>query len=232
MKTCVLMVVMGLSLFAVPAFAQQKTVTGNVTSEQGSPLAGVSVVVKGTTTGTLTGNEGNYSIRVTVGQVLHFRLIGNAPEERAVGAEDVINVQLRRVATQLGEVVVTALGQTMEQRALGTAQQTVQGSDISQTQRENFVNALQGRVSGVEVTSSSGVPGASSSITIRGISSISSSNQPLMIIDGLPMDNKTLNTGVLASDRRVRRPRSAIVGSTSPTGLLTSILRTSRRSSC
>ena len=200
MKKCVLMVVMGLSLSAASAFAQQKTVTGTVTSDQGTSLAGVSVVIKGTPLGTLTGNEGKYSIRVAVGQVLQFRLIGNAPEERTVGAEDVINVSLRRVATQLGEVVVTALGQTMEQRALGTAQQTVQGSDIAQTQRENFINALQGRVAGVEVVTSSGVPGASSSITIRGISSISSSNQPLMIIDGLPIDNKTLNTGVLASD--------------------------------
>ncbi len=200
MKKIVLLVSMGLTLFAAPALAQQKTVTGRVTAEQGGPLAGVSVVIRGTRTGTLTNNDGNYSIRADVGQVLQYRLLGNAPEERTVGADDVINVQLRRVATQLGEVVVTALGQTMEQRALGTAQQTVEGAAIAQTQRENFVNALQGRVAGVEVTSSSGVPGASSSITIRGISSISSSNQPLMIIDGLPLDNKTMNTGVLASD--------------------------------
>ncbi len=201
MKTRFVMVLMGLFLLTAQAVAQVKTVTGTVTSEQGGTLAGVSVVIKGTTTGTTTSDAGTYSVRVAVGQVLQFRLIGNAPEERTVGADDVINVQLRRVATQLGEVVVTALGQTMEQRALGTAQQTVQGQDIAQTQRENFINALQGRVAGVEVVSSSGVPGASSSITIRGISSISSSNQPLMIIDGLPMDNKTLNTGVLASDQ-------------------------------
>jgi TonB-linked SusC/RagA family outer membrane protein len=115
-------------------------------------------------------------------------------------SEEVINVQLRRVATQLDAVVVTALGQETEQRSLGTATQTVDGQQIAETQRENFVNALQGRVAGVEVVSSSGVPGASSSITIRGVSSISSSNQPLIILDGLPLDNKTLNTGVLASD--------------------------------
>jgi TonB-linked SusC/RagA family outer membrane protein len=201
MKTRFVMVLVGLFLCSAQAIAQVKTVTGTVTSEQGGPLAGVSVVVKGTTQGTVTSDQGTYSLRVAQGQVLQYRLIGNAPEERTVGADDVINVALRRVATQLGEVVVTALGQTMEQRALGTAQQTVQGEDIAQTQRENFVNALQGRVAGVEVVTSSGVPGASSSITIRGVSSISSSNQPLMIIDGLPMDNKTLNTGVLASDQ-------------------------------
>ncbi len=158
------------------------------------------MVIKGTTVGTLTRVDGTYSLRASVGQVLQFRFIGTAPEERTVGAADVINVTLRRVATQLDAMVVTALGQTAQLRTLGTAQQTVDGAAISETQRQNFVNALQGRVAGVEVTSSSGVPGASSSITIRGVSSISSSNQPLMIVDGLPLDNKTLNTGVLASD--------------------------------
>src|SRR5687767_3962076 len=197
----VLMAVMGIALFTAPALAQEpKTVTGTVTSEQGTPMAGVSVVIKGTSRGTSTNSDGNYSVRAAEGDILVYRLIGNAPEERTVGADNVINVQLRRVATQLDEVVVTALGQTTAQRALGTAQQSVQGADIANTQRTNFINALQGRVAGVEVISTSGVPGSSSSITIRGVSSISSSNQPLMIIDGLPMDNKTLNTGVLASD--------------------------------
>ena len=201
MKTRVLTAVMGLFLFAAQAFAQQRTVTGRVTDEQSAPLAGVSVVIKGTTAGTLTNGSGNYSLRVATGQVLQFRFIGTLPVERTVGTESVIDVQLRRTATTLNTVVVTALGQTTAQRALGTAQQTVQGPEIANTQRESFVNALQGRVAGVNVVSSSGVPGASSSITIRGVSSISSSNQPLMIVDGLPIDNKTLNTSALPSDR-------------------------------
>ncbi|MEJ7760773.1 MAG: SusC/RagA family TonB-linked outer membrane protein [Gemmatimonadaceae bacterium] len=202
MKKHFVMVLMGLALFAGQVSAQQATVTGKVTTEQGAPFAGVAVIVKGTRTGTTSNSEGNYSIRAAAGEVLQFRYIGTAPEERTVGAgaTNVINVRLRRVAASLDAVVVTALGATATQRSLGTAQQAVQGAEIAETQRENFVNALQGRVAGVEVTSSSGVPGASSSITIRGVSSISSSNQPLMIIDGLPMDNKTLNTGVLASD--------------------------------
>ncbi|GAC1516293.1 MAG: SusC/RagA family TonB-linked outer membrane protein [Gemmatimonadaceae bacterium] len=200
MKKSVLLMVMGLVVGTAQAGAQQTTITGKVTDEQGSPLPGVSVVVKGTGTGTLTNSQGSYVIRAEVAQVLQFRFIGTAPVERTVGGDNVINVQLRRVPRALDAVVVTALGQTAEQRSLGTAQQSVQGVEIAQTQRENFVNALQGRVAGVEVTSSSGVPGASSSITIRGVSSISGSNQPLMIIDGLPMDNKTLNTNVLASD--------------------------------
>lgn len=200
MKKRVLMVLMGIFLCSTQAFAQQKIVTGKVTGEDGTPLASVSVVVKGTNIGTATNAQGNYSIRASVGQVLRYRLIGTAAEERTVGDENVINVQLRRVATSLEAVVVTSLGETAAKRTLGTAQQTVQGSDISATLRTNFVNALQGRVAGVDVTSTSGVPGASSLITIRGVSSISSSNQPLMIVDGLPIDNKTTNTANLASD--------------------------------
>ncbi len=200
MKKRVLMLVVGLLLSAAPAFAQQNTVTGKVTDEQGVPLVSVSVIIKGTTLGTATSDAGDYSIRVAPGQVLQFRRIGAIPVERTVGTDNTINVQLQRTVTSLNTVVVTALGESATQRSLGTAQQTVAGSAVAQTQRENFVNALQGRVAGVQVVSSSGVPGASSSITIRGVSSISSSNQPLMIIDGLPMDNKTLNTAVLAAD--------------------------------
>jgi TonB-linked SusC/RagA family outer membrane protein len=200
MKKRVLMVLMGTFILAANAFAQQRTVSGKVTNEQGAPLTDVQIGIKGTPTVTLSNSDGKYSIRATDGQVLQYRLIGNLAEERTVGAGNIINVQLKKVANNLDAVVITALGQATTQRALGTSQQTVDGSAIAQTQRENFVNALQGRVAGVDVTSSSGVPGSSSSITIRGVSSISSSNQPLMIVDGLPLDNKTLNTGALASD--------------------------------
>jgi TonB-linked SusC/RagA family outer membrane protein len=194
-------VALGLLLIASQAVAQQRTIAGKVTSEQGAPLSGVAVAVKGTNTATSTNNQGDYAIAAQAGQVLQFRLIGTGLVERTVGTDDVVNVQLRRVALDLDAVVVTALGETAMQRSLGTAQQTVGGGEIAQTQRENFFNALSGRVAGVDVTSTSGVPGASSSIVIRGVSSISSSNQPLIIVDGLPMDNRTLNTGVLASDR-------------------------------
>ncbi len=195
----VLMALLGAVLLAPPVLAQEQVITGRVTRD-GAPLSGVSVLVRGTDRLTQTSNAGDYSIRAARGEVLQFRLIGYLPQERTVGDVTTINVSLERAATNLNEVVVTALGQTAVTRSLGTAQQTVVGRDIAATGRENFVNALQGRVAGVEVTSSSGVPGASASITIRGVSSISSSNQPLMIIDGLPMDNKTLNTNVLASD--------------------------------
>ncbi len=194
-------VLVGTCLLASQALAQQeRTITGKVTRDVGVPLSGVSVIVKGTSTATQSNNNGDYTIRAASGAVLQFRIIGYTPQERTVGSGNVINVSLEKNAANLDAVVVTALGQQTVQRSLGTSQQTVVGADVAATGRENFVNGLQGRVAGVEVTSSSGVPGASSSITIRGVSSISSSNQPLMIIDGLPLDNKTLNTGVLASD--------------------------------
>ncbi len=200
MKTRWVSALIGLALCAPPLLAQQKTVTGTVTSDQGSPLAGVQVFLKNTTVGMITGAGGAFSLRAEPSQILVFRLIGYASEERPIGAANVVDVQLRRVATMLDAIVVTTLGQTTAQRSLGFSQQMVAGAEVAQTHRENFVNALQGRIAGVEVTSTSGVPGASSSITIRGVSSISSSNQPLMIVDGLPLDNKTLMTGVLASD--------------------------------
>lgn len=200
MKLRVLTSLLGLVLLAAPLAAQQRTVTGRVTGEQGSPLTGVAVLIKGTQLGTQTGPNGQYSIRAETGQVLQYRLIGHAMQERTLGAESVVDVTLRRVAVNLDAMVVTALGQESQQRSLAVSTQTVAGPELAQTGRDNFINALQGRVAGVEVTSSSGIPGASSSITIRGVSSISSSNQPLMIIDGLPLDNKTFNTNVMASD--------------------------------
>src|SRR5947208_10308527 len=167
MKKSVVMVLVGLSLVAPHAVAQQKTVTGKVTSEQGAPLSGVSVVIKGTTRSTATNAAGNYTIAAAVGQVLQFRFIGTGLVERPVGDDSVIDVQLRRVALDLDAVVVTALGEATERRARGTAQQTIRGADIAQTQRENFVNALQGRIAGVDVTSPSAVPGASPYIPLR-----------------------------------------------------------------
>ena len=183
------------------------TIRGRITdATNGSPLVGVQVRIENTKAATQSGADGTYTITgVPAGpQFINTRRVGYSPERRAVTISAALaatqNFALHATATTLNEVVVTALGETTAQRSLGTAQQTVKGADIAQTQRENFVNGLQGRVAGVQVVSTSGVPGASSSITIRGVSSISGSNQPLMIIDGLPMDNKTLNTGVLASD--------------------------------
>nr|MBA3727360.1 TonB-dependent receptor [Armatimonadota bacterium] len=201
---------LALALLALPALAVGQgagIIRGRISdAATGAPLVGVQVRVEGTTLGAQTAADGTYTITGAPAgsRALSTRRLGYGPQRAAVtipASGDVTqDFALGKVAATLNEVVVTALGQTAQQRSLGTAQQSVRGEAIAETQRENFVNALQGRVAGVDVTSTSGVPGASSSITIRGISSISSSNQPLMIVDGLPMDNRTLNTGVLASD--------------------------------
>ncbi|HZJ01099.1 MAG TPA: SusC/RagA family TonB-linked outer membrane protein [Gemmatimonadaceae bacterium] len=201
---------LALAVFACPSLSIAQgtgSIRGRVTdATSGGPLAAVQISIEGTRAGAQSGSDGNYSINgiPTGPQTLVVRRVGYSlqriPITVGAGVASVQNIALKAVPTTLNEVTVTALGETIAQRSLGTAQQAVKGSAIAETQRENFVNALQGRVAGVQVVSSSGVPGASSSITIRGISSISGSNQPLMIIDGLPMDNKTLNTGVLASD--------------------------------
>jgi TonB-linked SusC/RagA family outer membrane protein len=165
------------------------------------PLSGGQVTLVGTTRGVLSNASGEFLLPgVPAGEHrIRVQYLGYSTSEQTVRvvAEQTarVDVQLSQTAISLDAVVVTALGQTAAKRELGTSQQTIRGTDIAQTQRENFVNALQGRIAGVEVLSTSGVPGASSSITIRGVSSISGSNQPLLVIDGLPVDNKTLNTG-------------------------------------
>ncbi|CAN5876237.1 SusC/RagA family TonB-linked outer membrane protein [soil metagenome] len=164
------------------------------------PLPGTQVTLVGTSRSVPTNASGEFLIPgVPAGQHrIRAEFIGYATGEQTVrvGAGQTVRVDFRldETAISLEAVVVTALGQTAAKRELGTAQQTIRGTEIAQTQRENFVNALQGRIAGVEVVSTSGVPGASTSITIRGISSVSGSSQPLIIVDGLPLDNKTLNT--------------------------------------
>lgn len=199
MKKKLLFFLLVTSLCIGHLFAQELVISGKITSSDG-PLPGVSVKVKNTNTAVMSTGDGTYQIKANRGNVLVFSFIGMISKEVTVGNSNSINVYLESDAKSLNEVVVTALGQTVKQRSLGTSQQAVKGVEIAQTQRENFVNALQGRIAGVEVTSSSGVPGASSSITIRGVSSISGSNQPLMIVDGLPIDNKTLNTSAFFSE--------------------------------
>ncbi|WEK19512.1 MAG: SusC/RagA family TonB-linked outer membrane protein [Candidatus Pedobacter colombiensis] len=200
MKEKLLLLIIGSFLLFAQSFAQQKTIRGKVLDEDRLPMPGVSVRIKGAMVSTQTGSDGLYSIKVSPGQILVFSFIGALTQEKVVGKEDLIDVLLRTDANQLSEVTVTgALGIQVQKRSQGSAIQTISGAEVAQTQRENFINSLQGRIAGVDVVNSSGTPGASSQITIRGISSVSSSNQPLMVVDGMPMDNNTFNTGALAT---------------------------------
>ena len=201
MKKKLLMLFLGMFLLAIQVMAQQITVTGKVKSaDDGLPIPGATVKIKGLPATTQTGTDGVYSIKASAGQTIEFTYIGYLKTEKLVGSEHVIDVTLKVDAKQLSEVVVTgALGIKSTKREQGSAIQSVGGAEIAQTQRENFINSLQGRIAGVDVITTSGTPGASSQILIRGISSVSSNNQPLMVIDGVPLDNSSLNSNEFAS---------------------------------
>ncbi len=169
--------------------AQGVQVTGNVTSaEDGSPLPGVSVVVQGTTIGAVTDFEGNYSITVPEASAnLMFSFVGMISQAVPLAGQSVIDVVLEPSSTELDEVVVTALGMTRTEKSLGYNVQSVDAEEISKSNTSDIVNAISGRTAGVTVTSSSGSPGASTYMTIRGAASITGNNQPLFIIDGMPI---------------------------------------------
>lgn len=173
------------------ANAQQKTITGKVTSsEDGSTVPGVSVAVKGTTLGTITNINGEYSLSVPAdATTLVFSFVGMTSKEVEIGTLTNIDVSMVPGVFNVDEVVVTALGISREKKSLGYAVQDVKGDDITKAKETNVVNSLQGKVAGAQVTNSSGAVGASSRIVLRGVSSLKGDNQPLFIIDGVPLAN-------------------------------------------
>jgi TonB-linked SusC/RagA family outer membrane protein len=182
--------------------AQERTITGKVTgADDGLELPGVSILVKGSNKGTVTDNQGKYSISVVEGNVLLFSTVGMSPQEITVGAQSVIDVVMQTSATALDQVVVTALGVSQESRTLAYSVAQVKGDEIAETQRNNFLMSLQGRVPGLNMTPTSGTPGASTSIILRGANSIGGNNSPLYVIDGLPVDNRTFSQGGLVTDQ-------------------------------
>ena len=178
------------ALLALPGWAQTPgTVAGIVTSATDqTPLPGVTVLVKGTTTGSTTSADGRYAVPAAPGAVLVFSFIGYAPQERTVGSGS-LDVVLKESTTGLDEVVVTAYNIAQDKRTLVTAVQEVKSKDIIDSRQTNVVNALQGKIAGVNITSSGGAPGEGASIVIRGGTSLDGNNQPLFVIDGMIMDN-------------------------------------------
>lgn len=194
MKKKLLMLWVGVFLLSLQVLAQQKTITGKITSsEDGLPIPGATVKVKGTSTATQANTSGVYSIKANNGDVLQFGYLGMVTKEQTVGASTTINISLNPDTKALNEVVVTAFGIERQKRALGYDSQAVKGEEIAATQRDNFINALQGRVAGVTVTPTNGVPGASSQIIIRGAVSLDGDNQPLFVVDGVPISNNTFS---------------------------------------
>jgi TonB-linked SusC/RagA family outer membrane protein len=173
--------------------AQERIVAGKVTSAtDGGALPGVNVTVKGAAGGTITDVQGQYSISVPQSDaILVFSFVGTQSQEIEVGNKNVINVAMRDDIKQLNEVVVTALGIEKEKRGLGYAVQDVKGEDLIQARESNVLNSLSGRVAGVQIVNSSGAVGASSRVVIRGNNSLRSNNQPLFVVNGIPIDNST-----------------------------------------
>ncbi len=170
-------------------FGQARLVTGVVSSaEDGSPLPGVTVAAKGTTIGTITDASGNYQINVPEGiDVLIFSFVGLATQEVGIGNMSEVLVNMESDLLEIDEVVVTAMGIRKEKKALGYSVQEINESQISGAKNMDVSKSLQGKIAGVNVKQSSGMPGATSHVTIRGNVSLTGSNQPLYVVDGMPI---------------------------------------------
>ncbi len=171
------------------------TITGRVTDENGGGLPGVNVVVDGTSVGSVTDLNGNYKITAPgTSAVLVFSFVGYQNQQVAVGSQTVIDVSLQPDVSALEEVVVTALGIEREDRSIGYAVSTVKGEEIAQAAQVNPVNSLQGKSSGVQISTTSGGTFGGSRITIRGNSTLQQNTQPIFVIDGVIMDNDLSGT--------------------------------------
>lgn len=191
-----------LALASSELWAQERAVSGRVTdSEDGSGLPGVNVVLQGTTNGTVTDTDGSYTLTLpSDGGTLVFTFVGMATQEIPVGGRTEINVTMAPDVSQLSEVVVTALGITREKASLGYSTQEIGGENVATVKQQNFVNSLSGKVSGVQIRTTSNF-GGSTNIVIRGNKSVTGSNQPLFVVDGVPMDNTTGNTSFQRAGR-------------------------------
>ena len=196
-----------LALVVQITFAQDKTISGTV-SESSGALPGVSVVIEGTNSGTETDFDGKYSIKANSGDVLVFRYLGYKTVQKTVGAtSNTIDVTLEEGGEVLEEVVVTAFGIKREEKALGYSVQSIKGDAMTEARESNITNAISGKIAGVQVTGTSGSVGASSRIVLRGNSSITGNNEPLYVVDGVPISNS--NFGSAGSGGGVDLPNGA-----------------------
>ncbi len=176
-------------------YAQEREITGKVTDSNGQPIPGVTVVVPGTMVGIITDMEGDFSINVPVeASTLRFSFVGMQTQTLNISEKSEIDVVMTEDVVGLDEVVVTALGIRRESKALGYSVENVDGEDLTRSGEANIIQSLAGKAAGVQVLSSSGVPGSSSKILIRGNATFTGENQPLIVVDGVPIDNRTTTT--------------------------------------
>ncbi|GAA0559118.1 SusC/RagA family TonB-linked outer membrane protein [Chitinophaga japonensis] len=184
-------------LFLLVSTVHAQTITGTVSDEQGTKLPGISVVIKGTSRGTTTSGDGKFSITAPGDATLVFSSIGYTTQEVAVAGRQVIDVTLVTGKQELGEVIVTALGIKKQSRGLGYAATNVNPEELSVNRTSNVMNSLQGKVAGVNISSLGTGPGGTSKIRIRGQSSLSGQNNPLIVINGVPVDNTNFNDNTI-----------------------------------
>lgn len=174
--------------------AQERTITGTILSEDNkTPLSGVTVRVKGTRRVVQTDGNGKFSIKVNPGETLQVSYVGYQTEDIKPGDGGNLGISLKTADNTMGEVIVTALDQKRSPRELGYSVSKISGAEVAETQRENFLNGLSGRVAGLTVNPTGGAAGSSSQIVLRGFNSMALDNQPLFIIDGIIMDNSSVN---------------------------------------
>lgn len=174
-----------LMFFSLGIYAQQKTVTGTITTANGDPIPGVNIVEKGTTNGTVSDFDGKYSITASNGSVLVFTSIGIKTKEITLGQASTYNVTMEEDNTLLDEVVVVGYG-TQKKSDVTGAVVSVSAEDITSRPVNNAVEAMQGKAAGVDISSNER-PGQVGSITIRGVRSLTASNSPLYVLDGIPL---------------------------------------------
>ncbi len=176
---------------AIDISQQDTKITGTVEDEFG-PVAGASVVIKGTTNGTMTDMNGHFTLEgIKKGDIIQISFIGFATQDIPYTGQTALNVKLEEDAQKLDEVVVTALGMKRDKKALGYAMQELKGDELLSSREPNLANSLSGKVSGLQIVRSSNGVGGSSKIVLRGNNSLTGSNQPLIVVDGTPMDNFT-----------------------------------------
>lgn len=189
-----------LVFFSTLAMAQDRVVTGVVTSSaDGTPLPGVSVVAKGTTTGSITGIDGDYRISVPSSiSTLVFSYVGFKTQEIEIGSQSKINISLEEDTEVIKEVVVTALGISQEKASLGYGVSSVDSKALQARTQKDVSKLLRGKATGVDIVQTSGLAGSGTNVIIRGYSSITGSNQPLFVVDGIPFNSDTNNSGSFA----------------------------------
>ncbi|MEO7048470.1 MAG: SusC/RagA family TonB-linked outer membrane protein [Ferruginibacter sp.] len=197
-------------LIALPLslLAQTKTITGKIVDGKGDPVPLATVQQKGTNNAVTSNGQGTFSITLSgKNPVLMVSSVGYESQEVNTSGESVVSITLKQGANQLSEVVVTALGITRQKKSLGYAAQSVDAQQITESHQSNLLNALQGKVAGVTISSAGGGPGQGASILIRGVNSLDpgKNSQPLFVIDGLPIDNSTFTTGT-SGGRGVQMP--------------------------